>query len=114
MIYDPYSREMQHDPYPAYRHFRDHEPCTYNERLDFYALFRFEDVWEGSLDWQGFSSRLGHNLANRTEEHNTTACNNAFFGCCSCRVKRIFKKVFALLHLCFGCGSGFDDGYSAG
>jgi len=68
MIYDPYSREMQHDPFPAYRYFRDHEPCTYNERLDFYALFRFEDVWEGSLDWQGYSSRLGHDLSNRTEE----------------------------------------------
>jgi cytochrome P450 len=67
MIYDPYSREMQHDPYPAYRHFRDNEPCAYNPKLDFYALFRFEDVWNGSLDWEGFSSRLGHDLSNRSE-----------------------------------------------
>lgn len=67
MIYDPYSREMQHDPYPTYRHFREEEPCTYNPRLDFYALFRFQDVWDGSLDWEGFSSRLGHDLSNKIE-----------------------------------------------
>lgn len=67
MQYDPYSREMQMDPYPSYRLFREEEPCAYNSDMDFFALFRFEDVWDGSLDWQGFSSRLGHDLANRTE-----------------------------------------------
>lgn len=67
MIYDPYARDMQHDPYPAYRHFLDEEPCTYNPKMDFYALFRFEDVWNGSLDWEGYSSRLGHDLSNKTE-----------------------------------------------
>jgi len=68
MIYDPYAREMQHDPYPSYKYFRDEEPCSYNAKMDFYALFRFEDVWNGSLDWQGFSSRLGHDLSNKTED----------------------------------------------
>ncbi len=67
MIYDPYSREMQHDPYPSYRHFRDEEPCVYNPKMDFYALFRFEDVWETTLDWQTFSSSLGPSLENRGE-----------------------------------------------
>ncbi len=66
MLYDPYSRDMQHDPYRSYRHFRDEEPCHYNPKMDFYALFRFEDVWNGSLDWQGYSSRLGHDLSNRS------------------------------------------------
>jgi cytochrome P450 len=67
MIYDPFSTEMQEDPYPAYRYFRDEEPCTYNPRIDFYALFRFEDVWNGTLDWETYSSRLGHDLWNKTE-----------------------------------------------
>ena len=67
MIYDPFSIEMQEDPYPAYKHFRDEEPCTYNPDIDFYALFRFEDVWEGTLDWKTYSSRLGHDLWNKTE-----------------------------------------------
>lgn len=67
MIYDPYSRDMQHDPYPAYRHFRDEEPCSYNPQMDFYALFRFEDVWRATLDWETYSSSLGPTLENRGE-----------------------------------------------
>ncbi|MEO2107843.1 MAG: cytochrome P450, partial [Actinomycetota bacterium] len=67
MIYDPYSREMQHDPYPTYTWFRDNEPCTYNSTMDFYALFRFDDVWEATLDWETYSSTLGPSLENRGE-----------------------------------------------
>ena len=65
MIYDPYSRPFQEDPYPLYRHFLDAEPCTYNAKMDFYALFRFEDVWQATLDWQTYSSSLGPTLENR-------------------------------------------------
>src|SRR5262245_31890749 len=65
MHYDPYARAMQEDPFPTYHHFLGHEPCTFNERLDFYALFRFEDVWEATLDWKTYSSSLGPTLENR-------------------------------------------------
>ena len=65
MIYDPYSRPFQEDPYPLYRHFRDEEPCAYNPQADFYALFRFEDVWSATLDWETMSSSLGPSLENR-------------------------------------------------
>ena len=67
MIYDPYSRQMQEDPYPTYRHFRDEEPCTHNPTMDFYALFRFEDVWDATLDWKTYSSSLGPILENKGE-----------------------------------------------
>ncbi|MCP4907666.1 MAG: cytochrome P450 [bacterium] len=67
MIYDPYSREVQEDPFPTYAHFLEEEPCHYNPKMDFYSLFRFEDVWDATLDWQTFSSRLGPLLENRTE-----------------------------------------------
>jgi cytochrome P450 len=65
VIYDPYSRRFQEDPYPLYRHFLDAEPCTYNAKMDFYALFRFEDVWQATLDWETYSSSLGPPLENR-------------------------------------------------
>ncbi|HEY8122746.1 MAG TPA: cytochrome P450 [Myxococcota bacterium] len=65
--YDPYSHEMQVDPYPAYRWFRDHQPCAHNARMNFYALFRFDDVWNATLDWKTFSSRLGPTLENHGE-----------------------------------------------
>jgi cytochrome P450 len=64
-MYDPYARIMQEDPYPRYHHFLEHEPCTYNPKMDFYALFRFEDVWEATLDWKTYSSSLGPSLENR-------------------------------------------------
>jgi cytochrome P450 len=65
VIYDPYSRPYQEDPYPLYRHFLDEEPCAYNAKMDFYALFRFEDVWHATLDWETYSSSLGPPLENR-------------------------------------------------
>jgi cytochrome P450 len=67
MIYDPYSRPFQEDPFPLYHHFLEEEPVTYNEERDFYALFRFEDVWNATLDWQTYSSSLGPSLENRGE-----------------------------------------------
>jgi cytochrome P450 len=65
MLYDPYSRAIQEDPFPTYHYFLEHEPCTYNPTMDFYALFRFEDVWEATLDWKTYSSSLGPTLENR-------------------------------------------------
>ena len=67
MIYDPYAERMQLDPYPVYEHFRDREPCAYNREMDFYALFRFQDVWQATLDWETYSSSLGPTLENRGE-----------------------------------------------
>jgi cytochrome P450 len=65
MLYDPYSRAMQEDPFPAYHWFLEREPCTHNPKMDFYALFRFEDVWQATLDWKTYSSSLGPSLENR-------------------------------------------------
>jgi len=67
MIYDPYARNFQADPYPMYRYFRDEEPCAYNPEMDFYALFRFQDVWDATLDWETMSSSYGPTLENRGE-----------------------------------------------
>ncbi len=67
MTYDPYSRSMQENPYPAYEVLRGESPCAYNPKLDFYALFRFEDVWQATLDWKTYSSSLGPTLENRGE-----------------------------------------------
>jgi cytochrome P450 len=57
--YDPYSYELDVDPYPAYRHLRDREPVYYNARLDFFALTRFDDVLDAFVDWQTYSSARG-------------------------------------------------------
>ena len=57
--YDPYSYEIDRDPYPLYRRMRDEAPAYYNPRLDFWAVTRFADCHDTLLDWQTFSSAKG-------------------------------------------------------
>jgi cytochrome P450 len=57
--YDPYDAEIDADPYPVWKRLRDEAPLYYNERYDFYALTRFADVLEASLEWQTYSSARG-------------------------------------------------------
>ena len=62
MEYDPTSWETQEDPYPIYRWLRDEAPVYHNERLRFWALSRFQDVWDATLDWKSFTSIHGQTL----------------------------------------------------
>ena len=56
VYYDPYDFEIDADPYPVWKRMRDDAPLYYNEKYDFYALSRFEDVERGLIDWETFSS----------------------------------------------------------
>jgi len=60
--YDPFSYEIDRDPYPVYRWMRDHAPAYRNERLDFWALTRFEDNLAAFLDPAKYSSTWGTSL----------------------------------------------------
>jgi len=57
--YDPYAYEIHEDPYPLYRRMQDQAPVYRNERLDFWALTRFDDCLEALVDWQTYSSAQG-------------------------------------------------------
>ena len=57
--YDPYDWEIDSDPYPTFKRLRDEAPLYYNEKYDFFALSRFEDVEKASLDWKSYSSARG-------------------------------------------------------
>jgi cytochrome P450 len=59
VYYDPYDFEIDANPYPVWKRLRDEEPLYYNERYDFYALSRFEDVERGLIDWRSFISGRG-------------------------------------------------------
>jgi len=56
LVYDPYSYEIDADPYPVYKRMRDEAPVYYNEEFNFYALTRFEDCFQAFQDWEAFSS----------------------------------------------------------
>jgi cytochrome P450 len=62
MEYDPFSYEIHVDPYPTYRYLREHEPVYHNPRIGFWAITRFQDVWDATLDWQTFSSSAGPSI----------------------------------------------------
>jgi cytochrome P450 len=59
VYYDPYDFEIDADPYPVWRRMREEVPLYYNERYDFFALTRFEDVEKGLLDWETYRSGRG-------------------------------------------------------
>jgi len=57
--YDPYDFEIDADPYPVWKRLRDECPLYYNERYDFYAVSRFDDVDRCSMDWETYVSSKG-------------------------------------------------------
>jgi cytochrome P450 len=59
VYYDPFDFEIDTDPYPIWKRLRDERPLYYNERYDFYALSRFEDVEGALVDWRTYSSARG-------------------------------------------------------
>lgn len=59
VYYDPYDFEIDTDPYPVWKRLRDEAPLYYNEKYDFFALSRFEDVEKTMLDWETYRSGRG-------------------------------------------------------
>lgn len=59
VYYDPYDAVINTDPYPVFRRLREEAPLYYNEKHDFYAVSRFEDVERGLTDKDTFSSARG-------------------------------------------------------
>ncbi|MEJ2336965.1 MAG: cytochrome P450 [Gemmatimonadales bacterium] len=62
MEYDPTSWEIQEEPYPVYQWLRDEAPVYHNEKMGFWAISRFQDVWDATLDWRSFTSIYGQTL----------------------------------------------------
>ncbi len=57
--YDPYDFDIDADPYPVWKRLRDEAPLYVNEKYDFYALSRYDDVEKAFVDWQTYSSARG-------------------------------------------------------
>ena len=62
VVYDPYSHQVQEDPYLVYAWMREHAPLYRNEERDFWALSRYDDVVAALRDPRRFSSRNGISL----------------------------------------------------
>jgi cytochrome P450 len=59
LCWDPFDERIDDDPYEVWRRMRDEAPVYRNERHDFWALSRFEDVEAAHRDPVTFSSAHG-------------------------------------------------------
>jgi len=62
IYYDPYDYEIDLDPHPVWKRMRAEQPLYWNERYEFWALSRFDDVWAAYHDTTTFSSAHGVQL----------------------------------------------------
>jgi len=61
-VLDPYDYDFHEDPYPYYKRLRDEAPLYRNEELNFWALSRHQDVWQGFRNSTSLSNRDGVSL----------------------------------------------------
>jgi cytochrome P450 len=59
LYYDPYDFEIDSDPHPVWKRLRDQAPLYRNDKYEFWALSRYEDVAAGLTDWRTYSSARG-------------------------------------------------------
>jgi cytochrome P450 len=59
IYWDPYDIELDTNPHPTWKRMRDEAPLYRNDRYDFWALSRFEDVEAASKDPLTYSSAEG-------------------------------------------------------
>lgn len=59
IYYDPFDKEIDDNPYPIWKRMREDAPLYYNEKYNFYALSRYDDVAPALPDWQTYRSGRG-------------------------------------------------------
>jgi cytochrome P450 len=59
VYYDPYDFDIDADPYPIWKRLRDEAPLYWNDKYEFFALSRWDDVDAAMLDWQTYVSGRG-------------------------------------------------------
>jgi cytochrome P450 len=57
--YDPYDFDIDADPYPVWQRLRDEAPLYFNEKYEFFAVSRYQDVEKCLVDWETYSSAKG-------------------------------------------------------
>ncbi|MGV0720883.1 cytochrome P450 [Mycolicibacterium elephantis] len=62
LYYDPFDFAIDDDPYPVWKRMREEAPLYYNEKYNFFALSRYDDVAQGLHDWDTYRSGRGTTL----------------------------------------------------
>lgn len=59
LYYDPFDNDIDDNPYPIWKRLRSEAPLYYNEKHNFYALSRWDDVARELPNWQAYRSGRG-------------------------------------------------------
>ncbi|WP_006242148.1 cytochrome P450 [Mycolicibacterium tusciae] len=59
LYYDPFDFDIDDNPYPIWKRLRDEAPLYHNEKYNFYALSRYEDVARELHNWDTYRSGKG-------------------------------------------------------
>lgn len=59
LYYDPYDFAIDEDPYPIWKRMRDEAPLYHNEKYNFFALSRYDDVARELHNWDTYRSGRG-------------------------------------------------------
>ncbi|SPM42047.1 Cytochrome P450 [Mycobacterium numidiamassiliense] len=59
LYYDPFDVDIDSNPYPVWKRMREEAPLYYNEKYNFYALSRYDDVARELHNWQTYRSGRG-------------------------------------------------------
>ncbi len=68
LYWDPIEASLKDDPHPLWRRMRDEAPAYFNDRYDFWALSRFEDVERAHREPKRYSSAHTTVLEMMTDE----------------------------------------------
>src|SRR6185503_9379424 len=69
IYYDPYDFEIDANPHPVWRRMRDEAPLYRNDKHEFWALSRYQDVAAGLTDWKTYSSARSAQLEPRVRAY---------------------------------------------
>ena len=59
LYYDPFDYAIDDDPYSVWKRMRAEAPLYFNDKYNFYALSRYDDVARALPDWQTYRSGRG-------------------------------------------------------
>lgn len=59
-VFDPYSPQVDANPFPLYRTLRDEHPCYWSDSAKMWILSRHEDILNACSDWKTYSSAKGN------------------------------------------------------
>lgn len=62
VVYDPFTEQFQADPFPIYKRLRDEAPVYHNDKWNFWALSRYEDVRAALRDSETYLNFEGIDL----------------------------------------------------